>query len=243
MFNNGYSIREAYDIMNRVEDELSFKEALYVIKNCLKDMQVHSDVLFELEKRAFYISNEYSEKDNKEKVLAAKHRVLAYVDELMNTSLGDNLLVQILENFYSFLESLWEREPHGKGGIRKEHLHNIKVKNEYDVQHLLYAYLKPLFPTVRAEVSEDTGYNTVRVDISVSADCVIEVKCTRQGMQEKKLIEEIEADMVHYSASNIYFFIYDKEKLISNPQAFKQSYQNKVKGKTIHIILLQPVIL
>lgn len=31
-------------------------------------------------------------------------------------------------------------------------------------------------------------------------------------MKEKKLIEEIEADIVHYSARNLYFFIYDKEK-------------------------------
>lgn len=45
-------------------------------------------------------------------------------------------------------------------------------------------------------------------------------------MKEKKLIEEIEADIVHYSARNLYFFIYDKEKLIANPQVFKSNYQS-----------------
>ena len=75
----------------------------------------------------------------------------------------------------------------------------------------------------RAEVSEDTGYNTVRVDIALDAKNVIEVKCTRKGMVQKKLIEEIEADMVHYSAECIYFFIYDKLKIIENPQNFRET--------------------
>lgn len=42
-------------------------------------------------------------------------------------------------------------------------------------------------------------------------------------MSEKKLHEEISADITQYSAQNIYFYIYDKEKIIGNPQAFKQA--------------------
>lgn len=41
---------------------------------------------------------------------------------------------------------------------------------------------------------------------------MIEIKCTRENMKLKKLTEEIEADIIHYSAKNIYFFLYDKEK-------------------------------
>ena len=52
-------------------------------------------------------------------------------------------------------------------------------------------------------------------------------------MKPKKLIEEIEADMVHYSADHIYFFIYDKEKIIENPQLLQSTYENKVKGKNL----------
>ena len=59
----------------------------------------------------------------------------------------------------------------------------------------------------RPEVSEDTGYGTVRTDIQLDPGNIIEVKCTRKGMALKKLVEEIEADMVHYSAGSIYFFI------------------------------------
>ncbi len=92
-------------------------------------------------------------------------------------------------------------------------------------------------------MSEDTGYNTVRVDIVLDIKNVIEVKCTRKGMAQKKLIEEIEADMVHYSAKNIYFFIYDKEKIIENPLGFKNIYEKKVANKKIHIIIHQLKIL
>lgn len=62
-------------------------------------------------------------------------------------------------------------------------------------------------------------------------------------MKLKKLTEEIEADMVHYSAENIYFFLYDKEKLIVNPMLFKKNYEEKMKGKNVHIIIHQPKIL
>lgn len=107
----------------------------------------------------------------------------------------------------------------------------------------MYAYLKPIYPEARAEVSEDTGYHSVRVDIVINKDCVIEVKCTRQGLNVNKLLEEIEADMVHYGAKEIYFFIYDKEKRIDNPLAFKRSNENKIQNKKIHIIVHQPKIL
>lgn len=92
-------------------------------------------------------------------------------------------------------------------------------------------------------MNEDTGYGTVRADIWLDPDNAIEIKCTRKGMALKKLIEEIEADMVHYSAKELFFFIYDKEKIIENPPVFKNVYEEKMKDKQIHIIIHQPKIL
>ena len=82
-------------------------------------------------------------------------------------SLADDRLLTILDNYYLFLEALLERPPHRRGGIQKEQLSGLKIQNEYDVQHLLYAYLKPIYPLARAEVSEDTG---VRQLIPLSAE-------------------------------------------------------------------------
>ncbi len=77
-------------------------------------------------------------------------------------------------------------------------------------------------------------------DILLDSDCVIEVKCSRDSMRIKNLTEEIEADMVHYSASEIYFFIYDKEKIIKDPANFKKTYESIIKEKKIHIVIHQP---
>lgn len=41
------------------------------------------------------------------------------------------------------------------------------IQNEYDLQHLLYAALKPLYPGIRKEVSKDSGIGTVREDIFI----------------------------------------------------------------------------
>lgn len=69
---------------------------------------------------------------------------------------------------------------------------------------------------------------------------VIEIKCSRGNMKVKKLIEEIEADMIHYSAANIYFFVYDKEKIIENPIVLKNYLEKRTKEKQVHIIIHQP---
>ena len=173
----------------------------------------------------------------------AKRRVLEFLADIMDNHVNKSLICEVLENFYLFLENLLEREPHKKSGINKIQLEGFKIRNEYDVQHLLYAYLKPLYPMARLEVNEDTGYGTVRADILLDEDCAVEIKCTRKGMSLKKLIEEIEADMVHYSEKNICFFIYDKEKIIENAFRFKKTYEEKMKDKHIHVIIHQPKIL
>ncbi len=209
----------------------------------MREIGAGAECLQEVERRAYYLSNDFSQKDTKDRIEQAKKRIREYIDEWMNASMEDRRIADILDNFYLFLEGLIEREPHKKGSIQKEQLELLKIKNEYDVQHLLFAYLRPLYPLVRAEVSEDTGYNTVRVDIVLDVKNVIEVKCTRKRMAQKKLVEEIEADMVHYSAENIYFFIYDKEKIIDNPLGFKNTYEKKITNKQIHIIIHQPKIL
>ena len=161
----------------------------------------------------------------------------------MTGSPSDDFLLTILDNYYLFLEALLERPPHKRGSIQKEQLSALKIQNEYDIQHLLYAYLKPIYPLARAEVSEDTGYGTVRTDIYLDSEHIIEIKCTRGSMTQKKLIEEMEADMVHYHAEQIYFFIYDKEKIVENPRLFRSIYENKVKEKQIHIVIHQPKML
>ena len=237
------SMRNAIIELKAVKNSNDFESILYSLRDFFKSLDMDPKCLMELEQRAYYPINEYSDKETRNNLDAATKRVIEYLEEIMSGSPADDQLLTVLDNYYLFLESLLERPPHKRGGIQKEQLSALKIQNEYDVQHLLYAYLKPLYPLARAEVSEDTGYGTVRTDIFLDSEHVIEVKCTRNSMKLKKLTEEIEADMVHYSAEHIYFFIYDKEKIIENPQLFRNTYENKVKGKQIHIVIHQPKIL
>ena len=237
------SMRNAIIELKAVKNSNDFESILYSLRDFLKSLDMDPKCLMVLEQRAYYPINECSDKETRNSLDAAAKRVIEYLEEIIAGSPADDHLLTVLDNYYLFLESLLERPPHKRGGIRKEHLSALKIQNEYDVQQLLYAYLKPLYPLARAEVSEDTGYGTVRTDIFLDTEHVIEIKCTRNSMKLKKLTEEIEADMVHYSAEHIYFFIYDKEKIIENPRLFRNTYENKVKGKQIHIVIHQPKIL
>lgn len=237
------SIQDAITKLKNVKDGQEFSLLLPGLRTFLKTLDIDSKSLMELEQRAYYVVNEYSDKDTMSNLDSARNRVIAYLEQIMTGSPADDRLLTILDNYYLFVEALLERPPHRRGGIQKEQLSGLKIQNEYDVQHLLYAYLKPIYPLARAEVSEDTGYGTVRTDILLDSEHVIEVKCTRSSMPQKKLIEELEADMVHYHAEHIYFFLYDKEKIIENPRLFRNIYENKVKGKQIHIVIHQPKIL
>lgn len=246
MFNTTITISSIQDAITRlknVKDGQEFSLLLSGLRNFLKTLDIDSQCLMVLEQRAYYPVYEYSDKETRDNLDAAAKRIIEYLEEIMTGSPADDQLLTVLDNYYLFLESLLERSPHKRGKIQKEHLSGLKIQNEYDVQHLLYAYLKPFYPLARAEVSEDTGYGTVRTDIFPDSEHVIEIKCTRNSMKLKKLTEEIEVDMVHYSAEHIYFFIYDKEKIIDNPQLFRSTYENKVKGKRIHIVIHQPKIL
>lgn len=244
MFNHAVrNLQDAIDKIEKADNEEAFKNSISAIHDYMIKIKVDSSYLKKLESLSFYMRNEFSERDNKIKLEEAKVRVKKFLFQLADQNENSEILLQILENFFFYLEAMWESTPHQKGGIKKEHLQTLKIANEYDVQLLLYAYLKPLFPNVRREVTEDTGYENVRVDLEINEDTVIEVKCSHPKMKWKRLIEEIEADMVHYSASNIYFYIYDKEKIIDNPEIFKSVYEKKIQGKNVKIVIVQPKML
>ena len=240
--NEFHSIEEALASFKKADNEQTFEMNVTLFKQYLKQDGMSAEGIKEFERRAYYLPNEYSKKDTQERMMVARERVISYIEQFLDNE-ESNILLQVLEHYDLFLENLIERDPNKRAGIRKEQLSALKIENEYDVQHLLFAYLKPLYPMARTEVNQDTGYATVRTDISLDSETLIEVKCTRPSMQLGKLKEEIAADMIHYSEKNIYFFIYDKEKIIKEPQIFKKTYEKMVKEKNIHITIHQPKIL
>lgn len=183
----------------------------------------------------------------KENMMKAKERLMIYLGDILNekcmSPLEDaNLLEQYLNDFYLFLEAFKEIKPDKRATYTAEDLQTIQIKNEYDLQHLLYAVLKPLYKEARKEVTEDSGVGAIRSDIRIaSLNAIIEAKCTRKSMGLKKLTEELEADIVHYKADYIYFYIYDKEKIIKDRQNFETNFNKCFDGKKVTVIILQPV--
>ncbi len=243
MFNSRYMAIESFvDGMQRVknsQDDIEFQKNINLISDYMKKQQMSPKCWQQLDILSFYEIGESELETLKDRELAKK-RVVDYIRQLMQGSDGVSIIETILKNFYMFLEALRERTPHKKAEISKEILCQINIKNEYDIQFLLYAYLKPLFKEIRQEVNQDTGNETIRADILIDKDVCIEVKCSNRNMTEKNLGEQIKADMVHYRQREIYFFIYDKNKIIKNMESFKKAYESMINEKNIHIIIHQP---
>lgn len=205
----------------------------------------------EIKVKMHYIENEYSEVDASASIKKAIKDTIQVLEE--KTSFSRNgtfkqeellLIERILNNFYMYYQSMYRSPVHKRGTFNQDILAAIRIGNEYDLQRMLYSILLPIFPDIRQEVYSDNGYGGMRADIYLEEfDLIIEVKCTRDSMSEKKLIEELGADGFHYNADNIYFFVYDKAGIIKNPVAFKRAFarEQRTDGKTVKVIMMQTI--
>lgn len=206
--------------------------------------------------------HKFSEVENQKNMMQAREQAKCYLEDLIeaikdgvyeNSSLVDDnidaktactIIRRILKNFHKYLEEMYHAPVHGNGTIKKEELDKIQIGNEYDVQRILYSIIRPVFPEARLEVVDDAGYGSVRYDIVLEKyDIIVEVKCTRPSMTERKLTEELGADGFHYKCNDLFIFIYDKVKLISNVDAFVEAYtkSKQAVGKTIETVVVQEV--
>lgn len=245
-------------------ERLSQSQNISEIKVCIKDIE--EDLLliadqsvskrFKIE--TLFQENEFSPDKTKESIIQAKENAIRFLEKLkdeewnvfnstedfMTENLAVGIIDRILTNFYTHIEEMYERPVHGKAGITKEILEQIKIKNEYDVQRILYSIVKPIFLDARLEVVDDTGNGSVRYDITIEKfNIVIEVKCSRDSTTQKKLTEEIASDIYHYKYSNIFFFVYDKSKIITNKESFESTYTKLFDGKKVKTIVVQSISL
>lgn len=239
-------IQKYIDKLYGIADVDNYDKLVCELKRELSQGNYSSDILKAVQIKSKYIVNKFSDESTTESMEKSKDGLTSYLESLADLEIKreNTCLTTYLENFYAFLDAFRNRCPDARASLKAEALQNIQVNNEYDLQHILYAALKPLFPDARTEINHDTGIGTVRSDICISSvSAVVEAKCSRASMTEKKLIEEIEADIVHYHAEHIYFYIYDKVKIVKNPQVFKMGFNREFDGKQIHVILIQPISL
>lgn len=241
-------LRDYIEKLEKIDTVEEYDEFIIKLHQMLKQEAYRGDVIQNIRNKQKYIVNKFSKESTRENMLKAKENLLIYLDGILYDSYEHSSqfvqkeLEGYLRNFYSFLEAFKEVKPDKRASLTTEALQKIQIENEYDLQHLLYAVIKPLCLDARREVSEDSGVGTVRSDIIIrSLNTIIEAKCTRMSTNLKKLTEEIEADIVHYKADFIYFYIYDKEKIIKDRHAFETNFNRSFDGKGVKMIILQPV--
>ena len=228
--------------IDSTKDYTNFVDKLY---QYLKIEGFDEEIIQNVRNKAAYIESRFSAMVSQQNMLKSKERLLFYLEKLQRVQKMEEPcqtnLEAYLQNFHLFLESLRELKPDQRATLTTADLQKIHIENEYNLQHLLYAVLKPLYKDIRKEVSEDSGIGMVRSDMRIPAlNAVLETKCTRANMSLKKLTEEVEADIVHYNAELIYFYIYDRMKIIKNRAAFETYFNRSFDGKKVKCIILQP---
>lgn len=134
-----------------------------------------------------------------------------------------------------FIENLFLKFHQVVKQLRKRHDNEetLDVQNEYDVQDLLHSLLRIYFDDV---VPEDytpsyAGVNS-RIDFILPQEKIaIETKMTRKGLDRKKLISELNDDIVFYqkhpNCNVLYIFVYDPEERIDNPRGVEAELNKK----------------
>ena len=93
------SIPNAVTRLKDVKDGQEFSYLLAGLRTFLKTLDSSPQSLMELEQRAYYVINEYSDKETRDNLDSARNRVIAYLEQIMTGSPADDRLLTILENY------------------------------------------------------------------------------------------------------------------------------------------------
>ena len=97
------SMRNAIIELKAVKNSNDFESILYSLRDFIKSLDMDPKCLMELEQRAYYPINEYSDKETRNNLDAATKRVIEYLEEIMSGSPADDQLLTVLDNYYLFL--------------------------------------------------------------------------------------------------------------------------------------------
>ncbi|MCM1087739.1 MAG: hypothetical protein NC419_06250 [Muribaculaceae bacterium] len=127
-------------------------------------------------------------------------------------------------------------------GIRHDGRSSFEIKDEYDVQDLLHALLRLYFDDVRPEEwTPSYAGKTARMDFLLKSEkIVIEVKKTREGLDDKELGEQLILDIdkykTHPDCEKLICFVYDPEERIHNPVGIMNDLNKQHDGFAMVII-------
>lgn len=107
----------------------------------------------------------------------------------------------------------------------------LSFKNEYDVQDLLHALLRPWIKDIRPEeFTPSYAGSSTRMDFLLPAhDLVIETKIVRDRAHAKEIGNELIIDIEHYrrhpNCRTLWCVIYDPDHLVTNAEGLKSDLE------------------
>lgn len=123
---------------------------------------------------------------------------------------------------------------------RRKGAETMRFSNEYDVQDLLHALLRPWVTDVRPEeYTPSYAGKSTRMDFYLPAhDLVIETKCVRDRTHAKAVGDELVLDIGHYAAHpgcrKLWCVVYDPEHYLTNPEGLKDlDGEHKQKDRSV----------
>ena len=120
---------------------------------------------------------------------------------------------------------------------RRKGSQSLSFSNEYDVQDLLHALLRPWVQDIRPEeFTPSYAGSSTRMDFLLPAHkLVLETKIVRDRSHAKKIGDELIIDIEHYrrhlDCKDLWCVIYDPNKFITNAEGLKTDLEGKRASK------------
>lgn len=132
-----------------------------------------------------------------------------------------DIVLKVLNNFTNSIKRITTDRYKDRNGI--------EIKDEYDIQDILFSLLKGIFPNLQREnpLEKQAGISS-RIDLHLpSEDIMIEVKMIKEAdNNHKKYIHQLKEDIVNYSSDkslkHLIFFTYDPFKKTTDENDFKE---------------------
>ena len=148
------------------------------------------------------------------------------------------IIIEILSNFREATKKVTQdrRKDHGK----------YQIRDEYDVQDLLYVIVKTIFPKLREEdPTPKVGSKSNRIDLILREEGIlIEVKMIKEGdTNETKFVEELKTDIQSYHQCQwlqyLICFVYDPfDKTRSKQHFYDLNGNQSINGKSFEITVI-----
>ncbi|WP_288461536.1 hypothetical protein [uncultured Chryseobacterium sp.] len=143
---------------------------------------------------------------------------------------ADEMVRDILNNFSNAIQKIIKNR-------RKDHP-NFEIKDEYDVQDILYVILKSVFPNLRDEDAiAKVGAKTTKIDLIIREEKIlVEVKMIKdKDSNETNSIEQLKVDFESYHECKwlrkLFCFVYDPYKKTRDISNFNDLNHDRVKGE------------